>query len=928
MRSQAAEAPEKGKEKGSAMNLQINPVDIVVPVYNGYEDLVLCTDSLRRHTDLSLHRVLLIDDRSPDERIRPLLEALAKEQGFEAVFNERNQGFSANVNLGLARSGRDTILLNSDTIVTRDWVEKLQRCAYRSDRIATVTPLSNAATLASVPVAFRDNRLPEGFTVDSYGDLVERVSLHRYPRVTVAVGFCMYVKQQACAEAGLFDAETFGRGYGEENDFCNRCAQLGYIHVLCDDTFIYHRGTGSFDTEEKKRLLEEHTRILKERYPDQMKENDLYSASNPDQELRDNLNLYAALANGRPNLLYVLHLDFKETAETNIGGTQLHVRDLKDGMLQDYNVFVLARDGDFLCLTAYTGKSAVSGGAEFSFRFPAKEELFPVMRDREQADFLRKILKIFEISLVHVHHTQGLTLDIFHVCREMKIPVIATLHDYYYACPTIKLLRDDEKFCPSAGTFSPADPKRCRSCLRANCGFCNVDVISRWREECLKALSLCAGIVFPTASARDYMLQVYPSLKEKSMVIGHGSDYQKESGTALLKGSGKGSGRAVVRTGKMHSCLDRQPGGASGFHYVVGWAYLEDVDSRDTSIVLVITDKNRKAHYMQAERTARTDVAKAVANPLYLWSGIHTVFDLPDFPDGSYALRILIRHDGVYYTDGRVYRGICRRAPERFSVGFLGGVTRAKGSALINSMICSGNRNYNFYVFGEVGDDDVSGDGSTDHVFFSGLYRREDIGTLLRAAKIDLVVIPPIWAETFCYTLSEAWACGIPVIGTDIGAVGERIRETGAGWLLPPDAGPDQLTELLDRIRTNPELLKEKKEKTKALRLKSVARMDQEYLELYGKLRMTEAPPQSGKTGREPVSGEERDFIFQAYAQANPGVTGRGHVAEANRLREENSMLRSSLEMLKNTTSYRFARKISEADIPFKEPLKRLFKKR
>ena len=79
MRSQAAEAPEKGKEKGSAMNLQINPVDIVVPVYNGYEDLVLCTDSLRRHTDLSLHRVLLIDDRSPDERIRPLLEALAKE---------------------------------------------------------------------------------------------------------------------------------------------------------------------------------------------------------------------------------------------------------------------------------------------------------------------------------------------------------------------------------------------------------------------------------------------------------------------------------------------------------------------------------------------------------------------------------------------------------------------------------------------------------------------------------------------------------------------------------------------------------------------------------------------------------------------------------------------------------------------------------
>ncbi len=910
------------------MNLQINPVDIAVPVYNGYEDLILCTESLRRHTDLSLHRVLLIDDKSPDERIRPFLEELSKEQGFEVIFNERNQGFSANVNLGLARSERDTILLNSDTIVTAGWVEKLQRCARSSERIATVTPLSNAATLASVPVAFRDNPLPEGFTVDSYGELVERVSLHRYPRVTVAVGFCMYVKQEAYEKAGPFDAETFGRGYGEENDFCNRCAQLGYIHVLCDDTFIYHKGTGSFDTEEKKRLLEEHTRILKERYPDQMKENDLYSASNPDQELRDNLNLYAALDNGKPNLLYVLHLDFKESAETNIGGTQLHVRDLKDGMLQDYNVFVLARDGDFLCLTAYTGQEEDPDGAEFSFRFPSRAELFPVMRDRDEAEFLRKILKIFDISLVHVHHTQGLTLDIFHVCSRMKIPVIATLHDYYYACPTIKLLRDDEKFCPSEGSFKPADRERCRSCLRENCGFCNVDVIDRWRQECFSALSLCEKIIFPSASAMEYMLEVYPSLAKKSLVIGHGSDYSKGGGTALLQGSGKNAGHAVVRTGKMHTCLDRQPGGASGFHYVVGWAYLEDTDSRDCSVVLVITDKNRRAYYMKVKRTARTDVAKAYANQAYLWSGIHRVFDLPDFPDGSYALRILLRHEGVYYTDGKVYRGVCRRAPERFSVGFLGGVTRAKGSALISSMIRSGNRNYNFYVFGEVGDDEVSGSVSTDHVFFSGLYRREDIGTLLRAAKVDLVVIPPIWAETFCYTLSEAWACGIPVIGTDIGAVGERIRETGAGWLIPPDADAGQLTELLDRIREDPGMLKEKQEKAKALSLKSVARMDGEYLELYRKLRLEHDAQTDGILPKEPVSAEERDFMFQAYAQANPGVTGRGRVAEANRMREENSMLRASLEMLKNTTSYRFARKISEADIPFKEPLKKLFKKR
>ena len=42
-------------------------VDIVVPVYNGYEDLIRCIESLRIHTDLSKHRVLLIDDCSPDD---------------------------------------------------------------------------------------------------------------------------------------------------------------------------------------------------------------------------------------------------------------------------------------------------------------------------------------------------------------------------------------------------------------------------------------------------------------------------------------------------------------------------------------------------------------------------------------------------------------------------------------------------------------------------------------------------------------------------------------------------------------------------------------------------------------------------------------------------------------------------------------------
>ena len=45
---------------------------------------------------------------------------------------------------------------------------------------------------------------------------------------------------------GLFDEQAFGRGYGEENDFCLRAAKAGFRNVLAEDIFVYHVGEISF----------------------------------------------------------------------------------------------------------------------------------------------------------------------------------------------------------------------------------------------------------------------------------------------------------------------------------------------------------------------------------------------------------------------------------------------------------------------------------------------------------------------------------------------------------------------------------------------------------------------------------------------------------------------------------------------------------
>ena len=63
-----------------------------------------------------------------------------------------------------------------------------------------------------------------------------------------------------------------------------------------------------------------------------------------------------------------------------------------------------------------------------------------------------------------------------------------------------------------------------------------------------------------------------------------------------------------------------------------------------------------------------------------------------------------------------------------------------------------------------------------------GSYSRAGIAERVRAIRPHLGAVLSIWAETWCHTLTELWACGLPVIGGDIGAVGERLRHNDGGW--------------------------------------------------------------------------------------------------------------------------------------------------
>jgi len=85
-----------------------------------------------------------------------------------------------------------------------------------------------------------------------------------------------------------------------------------------------------------------------------------------------------------------------------------------------------------------------------------------------------------------------------------------------------------------------------------------------------------------------------------------------------------------------------------------------------------------------------------------------------------------------------------------------------------------------------------------------GAYERDRFQAKVQAIAPHVGVVLSIWPETFCHTLTEMWACGIPVLGLDVGAVGDRIRSVGGGWLLPVDASPVEILRKLEHIAADP----------------------------------------------------------------------------------------------------------------------------
>ena len=164
--------------------------------------------------------------------------------GWRVIQQTEKQGFVRTANLGMRSCSGDIILLNSDTIPASNWLTRLTECAASVDKLATATPWSNNGEIVSLPTFCVNNPMPSD--PHAVASAIGNCSPPDYPEIPTAVGFCMLITRKAIELIGYFDQQSFGAGYGEENDFSLRASAAGLRNVLCDDAWVGHVGNQSF----------------------------------------------------------------------------------------------------------------------------------------------------------------------------------------------------------------------------------------------------------------------------------------------------------------------------------------------------------------------------------------------------------------------------------------------------------------------------------------------------------------------------------------------------------------------------------------------------------------------------------------------------------------------------------------------------------
>jgi GT2 family glycosyltransferase/glycosyltransferase involved in cell wall biosynthesis len=467
-------------------------VDVIVPVYRGLDETMRCLFSVLQARQRTPYRLVVVDDWSPEPDLSKALQRLAERGLIELHRTPQNLGFVGACNLGLVlHPARDVVLLNSDTEVFGDWLDRLKTAAYRGPRTASVTPLSNNAEICSYPHFVQDNRRRLEISDPELDGLAARVNAEAEVDIPTGVGFCMYLRRACLDEVGILDHENFGRGYGEENDLCRRAVSAGWRNILAPNIFVRHHGAISFGPG-KLAQVESALKTMERLHPD-------YLPLVADFIKRDSIKPYRqaidevrfARRAGRGAILLVSH--------SWGGGTERHVQDMARRLeLDGVAVFfcrVDPRDG---------------GRIRIEDQQTPETPNLPGFDVRKDLDAFVERLGRIGIGHVHVQHLAGFPTGIPDflqaACRAAGLAYDVTVHDYMAICPRINLIDSNGVYC------GEPQQEMCEVCVRRDGSPFGDPSVWKWRDRFARLYLGARKVFVPDADVARRMRRFMPGV--------------------------------------------------------------------------------------------------------------------------------------------------------------------------------------------------------------------------------------------------------------------------------------------------------------------------------------------------------------------------------------------------------------------------------
>lgn len=468
-------------------------VDIIIPVYNGMQYLPTLFETMQK-TQMD-YRMILVDDCSPDESVLPYLERFAKENHNVVVLhNEKNLGFVKSVNRALQMAEHHVALVNTDVQLPKNWLERLMKPIFENEKVASTTPFTNSGTIFSFPDFCRDNALFLNKSVDEIDAVFRRIR-PKNEIVPTGMGFCMGMNIDTLQKIGLLDDVTFELGYGEENDWCQRAIEAGYINVYVENLFVHHNHGGSFPSETKQKLLKQNAERLVKKHPLYNQDIAQFCEKDPNRDIREYVK-FELLFHHDANCILAFNHDLG-------GGADMYLQRKKTEILKQGMLFVEVRYSRenkkyYLVLDMADNQSTCA--------FDGMPDVIGLLQQRLYDQIWINELATYPDLLQWLREIEKLKKDNATTLRLL-------VHDYFMICPSLTLFNQDAGYCGI-----PEGLDTCNECLLSN-EYCYSDAtkdMGVWRESWKHFMQACDEII---VFSKD-------SIRLLERAFGKGPEYQ------------------------------------------------------------------------------------------------------------------------------------------------------------------------------------------------------------------------------------------------------------------------------------------------------------------------------------------------------------------------------------------------------------------